>query len=226
MSLEMEIEIMAKLTAPLLSFGGRGQIGKTMVTAKWRGVPYARQYVIPANPNTVAQQTTRTTFAVLREMWKLSPPLVQAAWNAFASGRPFTGMNKWVGENMRVIRGETDLDNLIFSPGARGGLIPLNVMVTTGANAGEIDITADAPTAPDGWTVNSLVAAAVPDADPTADFFGPFIAGSDNAAPYTITLGGLGSGVDCEVGVWLVWNKPNGDLAYSPSQTYQATSHA
>jgi len=44
---------MSKLTGPLLSFGARGQIGKAMVTSTWKGVPYARQYVVPANPQTV-----------------------------------------------------------------------------------------------------------------------------------------------------------------------------
>src|SRR3546814_18679316 len=107
---------MAKVNGPFLSFGGRGQIGKAMVAAKWCGVQYVREYVVPANPRSVAQQAVRTLFAYLREMWKLAPSETILAWNAFAKGRPFTGMNKFVGENERVRKGETKLANFIGNP--------------------------------------------------------------------------------------------------------------
>lgn len=212
---------MSKVTAPLLSFGAKGQIGKTMVNSKWRGINYVRQYVVPANPNTLAQQGVRKLFAYLREMWKLAPSEVQASWNAFASGRPFLGVNKWVGENVRVLNGETTMDQLIFSPGARGGLPPVGVTVGPGSNPGEIVISGTAPTAPTGWTFQALCAAAVPDADPTGFFAGPFVYGEDTTSTYAITLSGLGAGTACQVGVWARWMKPNGDLAYSVSTTYQ-----
>jgi hypothetical protein len=212
---------MAKTTAPLLSFGSRGQIGKTMVASKWRGINYMRQYVVPGNPNTIAQQAVRKLFAYLREMWKLAPGGVQDAWNAFAAGRPFLGVNKWVGENVRVLNGETDMNAIIFSPGARGGLPPVGVTVSAGGNAGEIAITGSAPTAPTGWTFQALCAAAVPDGNPTTFFAGPFVYGEDTSSTYAITLAGLGAGIECQVGVWARWLKPNGDLAYSVSTTYQ-----
>ena len=49
---------MAKVTAPLLSFGGLGTIGKVAVYSKWKGRPYVRQYVIPGNPKTAGQTLT------------------------------------------------------------------------------------------------------------------------------------------------------------------------
>src|SRR3546814_12612164 len=85
---------MAKTTAPLLSFGADGQIAKTMVYSKWKGIPYVRRHVVPANPQTVAQQLTRTTFSQLREMWKIAPAIAQLPWDTFAIGRPFLGLNK------------------------------------------------------------------------------------------------------------------------------------
>jgi hypothetical protein len=50
---------MAKLNAPLLSFGASGQIGKSLVFFPWKGLNVARQYVVPTNPNTVPQQDQR-----------------------------------------------------------------------------------------------------------------------------------------------------------------------
>jgi hypothetical protein len=214
---------MAKTTAPLLSFDGKGQIGKTMVASKWRGVKYMRQYVVPANPNTVAQQRVRSIFALLREAWKLAPPGVTAAWNAFASGRPFTGMNKWVGENVRVLNNESDMDNIIFSPGAGGGLPPATASVTDGT-AGQVIVTGTAPTAPSGWVFKALAAAAFPDQDPTGIFSGPFIYGEDDTTPFSVTLAGFATGAALQVGVWAVWTKPNGALAYSVGQTFHVTA--
>src|SRR3546814_4148752 len=78
---------MAKTTAPLLSFGADGQIAKTMVYSKWKGIPYVRRHVVPANPQTVAQQLTRTTFSKLREMWKIAPAIAPLQRDNFAIGR-------------------------------------------------------------------------------------------------------------------------------------------
>ncbi|MBA7535642.1 hypothetical protein ES705_27900 [subsurface metagenome] len=50
---------MAKLKAPLLSFGASGQIAKTLVYLPWKGLNCVRSYVIPANPKTTGQVTQR-----------------------------------------------------------------------------------------------------------------------------------------------------------------------
>lgn len=50
---------MAKLKAPLLSLGAAGAIGKALVFFPWKGIDCVREYVIPSNPKTTAQQTHR-----------------------------------------------------------------------------------------------------------------------------------------------------------------------
>lgn len=50
---------MAKLKAPLMSLGASGALGKAIVFFPWKGLDCVREYVIPANPNTSAQQTQR-----------------------------------------------------------------------------------------------------------------------------------------------------------------------
>jgi hypothetical protein len=217
----------AKISAPLLSMGARGTIGKSVTFAKWRGIDYARQRVIPANPRTTAQQANRTRFAFLREMWKLAPAAVQAPWNAFAAGRPFTGMNKFVGENNRLLVGEVLLGNLLASPGARGGLPPAGVVAATGVNPGEITVTVTPPDQlPEGWTVEMCGAAAVVDQDPVGLFSGPFVAGTDAADPYVITLGGFEAGANVMAYGWVVYEKPDGSLAYSVSVSDAAVADA
>lgn len=217
---------MAKLSGPLLSFGARGQLGKTMVMSKWRGVPYARQHVIPTNPRTTAQQTVRKTFALLREAWKVAPAQVIDVWNTFAQGRPFLGVNKWVGENVRVLNGEMDMTNTIFSPGAKGGPAPATVIIATGGAAGEIDVDWTLPVAPNGWTIFGASIAAVPQQAPDEFFVGPFFGATVAAPALTYTITGLVAGDPYVVGIWLVWTKPDGSKAYSASLTDVANADA
>lgn len=209
---------MAKLIGPLMSFGARGQIGKAMVTSKWKGIDYARQYVIPANPRTTAQQANRTRFALLREMWKLSPPDVRLPWTIFALGRNFLNFNAFVGENNRLLNGQMSMETMLMSPGARGGLPPQAVAATNGSNDGELEVTITPPdTLPSGWTIRRAIAAAIRDQDPTGIFSGPFVAGSDATPPYSITLSGFELGDELVAFGFLEYEKPNGELAYSVS---------
>lgn len=50
---------MAKTTGPLFSLTASGKLASTIVYAIWKGIPYVRQLVIPANPQSVGQQTPR-----------------------------------------------------------------------------------------------------------------------------------------------------------------------
>jgi hypothetical protein len=61
---------MAKLTAPLLSLGASGQIGKAIVYTSWKGIDVGKQYVIPANPNSDPQKTQRGYLTSAMNLWK------------------------------------------------------------------------------------------------------------------------------------------------------------
>lgn len=208
---------MAKTTAPALSFSARGAIAKTMVFSKWRGVPYVRQHVIPSNPRTTKQQSVRKSFALLREIFKLAPPALIAPWNAFAVGRPFTGMNKFVGENQRVLNGQTTLDNIIASPGAKGGLPPSSIALTSPV-AGHIHVVAALPDLPDGWTASGAYGVAFQQQAPDGYFVGGLNMGQETVAPFsTFDITGLTTGEDYVVAVYLTQTRPDGSTAYSVS---------
>jgi hypothetical protein len=217
---------MAKTTAPLLSFGARGSIAKTAVYASWRGIAYARRHVIPANPKSTAQTLTRDVFATLREMYKRTGSVGRAPWEAFARGRPFTGMNSFVGENLRLLRPEADMDNFLGSPGAGGGLAFPTGVAATGSGTGEVDATLTAPTLPTGWSITNAHALAFRQQAPDAIFPGILVEGSDATAPYEITLAGLGAAQACVVSMWFEYEKPDGNTAYSVAITDTATSGA
>lgn len=58
-----------------------GKIGN-MVTASWKGINYARAHVIPANPNTTAQQAVRSKSSFVVEFGKqILSSVIQPYWN-------------------------------------------------------------------------------------------------------------------------------------------------
>lgn len=212
---------MAKVTAPLLSFGARGQIGNSIVFGAWRGVQYARQKVIPANPQTNAQQEVRGVFRVMSQLWTLAPLDWKDAWNAFAQGRPFTGRNAFMGRNVEALQGQPDMDMFVFAPGARGGLPPDAISVTGGAALVTVEVTI--PDVPPGWELTSAVGIAILDQDPATPYTGPVGIDVETVDPTELSITGLDAPGDYRVGVYLVWEKPTGETAYSIALSDTAT---
>ena len=210
---------MAKVTAPLLSFGASGTIAKVQTYASWRGVPYARRHVVPANPKTTAQVLTRDIFTALTVRWKTGGPLLRAPWDRFAVGQKFLGSNSYIGKNINLTRGDADMDNYIGSPGAKGGLAPSTLVLTTVA-AGGIEAVVTAPAPPTGWTLTSAIATFLVDQTPEFVVTDVVAEGEDLAAPFSIDVVGLLT-VEYNVQAWLKWLKPDASIAYGASISAQ-----
>ena len=89
---------MAKVIGPLHSDSASGAYGKTLVFATWKGIKYVRAYVIPANPNTAAQQVIREYFSTAVDKWQTEIQTVKDAWNTYAasSSMAMSGFNFYV----------------------------------------------------------------------------------------------------------------------------------
>jgi len=91
---------MAKVTGPLFSLSASGQIAKTLVFMKWKGIDDVRKYVIPANPNTAAQQVQRAFITAALTMWHVTDWIAAdlTAWNLLATtlGKVMSGFNAFV----------------------------------------------------------------------------------------------------------------------------------
>jgi len=157
---------MARLTAPLLSLGASGAIGKALVFSSWKGIPYARRYVIPENPQTLAQQEVRGVFSTLNEMWKRMPQRARNPFDAAAAGLPLTARNKHIQVNVAALQGDANLDDLVMSVSG-GQAIPPAGVASAEVPAGTIQLTITAPIAPVGYTLRTYDAAAVQDGDPS-----------------------------------------------------------
>lgn len=214
---------MAKVKGPLLSLGASGQIGKAQVYANWRGVPYARQHVVPSNPNTLAQQSTRNTFAALDELFKRSGPIAREPWVAEAQRRPVTDRNMYIKANLPPLRGAADMSGFVGSNGAKGGLPPSAVVAADSTTPNAIDVTVTSPAAPTGWTLFAVQAVAVRDRDPALTPT-EFVHEIEDTTP--VTAGDTVLTIpDCVVAgvyyvaAWTKWQKPDGSFAYGASLT-------
>lgn len=212
---------MAKVKGPLLSLDARGQIGKSQVYGTWKGVQYVRQHVTPSNPQTMAQTAVRSTFAVLSELWKRTGTLAREAWSADVERRPMTPRNAWIRYNLPVLRGESDLSKIVVSPGARSGPTVSSASAVAGSSAGTVDVTAELPQVPDGWSPVSVVACAVANQSPIempTEYMREFET-SVTTAPGTVSvsMSGLTSGTEYVIVVWPVWLRPDGRRAYGAS---------
>jgi hypothetical protein len=206
---------MAKLTAPLLSFEGSGQIARTQVYSSWKGIPYARRYTVPANPRSTGQVTTRNTFSWLNFIWRTAPGDFTAPWRAAVVGRPLIDRNLFIKQNLPILRDAPSLNGMVFSPGARGG-IASTITITPGND--QITFAGSDPSPlPAGWTIIGLTGAAIKDQDPATGTDFEVFTVTDLTTPYSVVMTGLESVTDYAAAAWWVYQRSASvtDLAYS-----------
>jgi len=205
---------MAKLAAPLLSFSAAGQIGNAQVYSKWKGVPYARRYVIPANPNSSGQQSTRNTFSWLNSVFKFAGPFLQAPWTAYAKGKPLTDRNALIQSNLPLLRGAANPDDFVGSPGANGGIVATSISAADGGSQ-VANVTLGVPSVPTDWTITDSIAVLIPAWTDITTADGTTYEGHSGDATGSVDVTGV-AGNMVVVG-WFEMTKPDGTTAYGPS---------
>lgn len=85
---------MAKWKSPFLS-DIRNKLGENVVFSQWKGRPYMRTYVVPANPNTSKQQANREDVKNLVQRWQsiATTEDIKSAWDEFALSYQISGFN-------------------------------------------------------------------------------------------------------------------------------------
>lgn len=217
---------MAKVTAPLFGFSATGTIAKSVTFGSWKGVPYARQRVTPANPRSQGQTATRSVFSAMSLAWKSVPGVVASVFADAVQGKPETSRNRFIGSNVSALREQTDLSALILSPGTRSAPGIGALVGVAGSLAGEIDLTYGVPTLPTGWTLDKAHIIAIPDALASDIAEWSFTAFTDEPATGSITLDGLTASTAYAVCAFLEVTRPDGRIAYSASRTIIATTAA
>ena len=92
---------MVKLTGPCMSLGASGTIANAITFAQWKGRPYARQRVIPSNPETVLQVSMRAMFKFISQAWDAMGSTPKGTWQDRADATNILKFNAYVAANMR-----------------------------------------------------------------------------------------------------------------------------
>lgn len=204
---------MAKVKNPLMGMEAAGAIGDSLVMAKWKGVQYARKYVIPANPRTTEQTKTRDVFTFLNQVFMGAPPVFREPWQAYVKGQALTDRNAFIKFNIPLLREEVDISTLLVSPGVLGGYAIASFAAEGGT--GQVTSSVEVPALPGGWSVSRVVFFLFKDQDPHEDFSGFWAYATKESPPYTYTFTGLESG-DYVAAAYVRYMRPDGKYAYSP----------
>lgn len=136
---------MVKVAAPCLSMDASGSIAGALVFSKWKGRPYVRQLVKPANPKSVKQVSVRAMFKFLSQEWAGLSTAQKATWNDLAAATVVSPFNAYVGYNQNRWRsaltpckelppGATaGVGNITFTS-ATGGIRMATLLFTTATN--------------------------------------------------------------------------------------------
>lgn len=135
---------MVKWKSPLFS-DLRNKLGDSVVFSSWKGRPYARQLVVPANPNTSSQRAFRDGMTNIVNDWQAKQTIsgFKEGWNELASPMQILGYNLYT----RYAQG-SDIE--VSHTGPSGEIevtystnIPLDQAVLLHRKEGDSDLTED-----------------------------------------------------------------------------------
>jgi len=83
----------------MFSVTASGTIGDAITFSNWKGLPYVRSRVIPANPQTASQVSIRGVMTDAVSSWQdvaQVPAASKLSWDYYASGTGMSGFNRFV----------------------------------------------------------------------------------------------------------------------------------
>ena len=92
---------MVKVAAPCFSLSASGSVGGALTFSNWRGIPYVRGLVKPANPKTGPQTGVRAMFKFLAQIWNGLTDADKATWETMAKQMNAAPFNAFMRFNQR-----------------------------------------------------------------------------------------------------------------------------
>lgn len=174
----LEICEMAKWKSPIFS-DIRNKLGENVVFSMWKGRPYMRSYVVPANPQSDAQTANRAHMAAILGLYQTNikgTPANATAWDAEALPKLISGYNLFMQYGRTGAQTET------------AGRKDPGIIITSLA-AGSLDINVVASAIPaDRLSLMTVSAAGVPIEIATKRGTGHYVPGSWSTAPVATDL--------------------------------------
>jgi hypothetical protein len=193
-----------------MAFSASGQIGKSLVYGTWKGQKYARQYIVPTNPSTAAQQAQRNLFKWVHDWFKYASSDVTASWYAYAAGKMLTGPNAFSSKNLVALKGQTAITNIIYIPAVLGA--PPNAGLTVTPGATQLTVLGVPPSLPSGWTLTKMIAVVTKQQIPSGEEEpNPSFTMTKTVSPWSVVFTGLTTAQPYVAGVG--WEMTRADLA-------------
>lgn len=122
---------MAKVVGPLMSVAASGKFAGSMVYSTWKGRPYVRQLVTPANPKSEKQTGIRSCMKFLARWWATLSAPEQSSWDTLAAAKSISAFNAYVAENLtRWQNGNTPIADADATGGTPSGVTVSNATMT------------------------------------------------------------------------------------------------
>ena len=139
-----------KVTGPMMSLTASGSFGGVLVASRWKGRPYFRVLVTPANPKSPLQISTRAMFKFLSQNWAAISAANKATWQTIADQIVASTFNAYMKEN------QTNWRNFVMpsqaTPATRVGTVDAIDTFTAVAGVRQITLTLDStPISADTW---------------------------------------------------------------------------
>lgn len=193
---------MAKIPSGILG-RVRGKIGD-VVGASWKGIPYLRQYVVPANPNTTLQQTQRELFSDLVSLAKAAlGPVLQVFWDPFLKSN--SGWAHFIGLNRHLYAAHLDFSTVHLAEGTLEG----DTMSSATYAAGDVSVIFSGTPHGNGQATDVAVLFVYDEVNKVG-WCDTTSHRSDNAAVVTVGTGRTASNLNC----WLFFT----DSATAPTK--------
>lgn len=142
---------MVRVQAPAFSLEASGSLGGAIVFSRWKGRPYVRELVKPANPKSGGQVGIRAMLRFLSQDWKNIGAVAQASWDDRANAKVVSNFNAFIGYNVyryRDFLAPTDTD-----PEAATDVQPTLGALAAVAGVRSITVTQPITAAADGWGI-------------------------------------------------------------------------
>lgn len=94
---------MARVIFSALLSGASGKIGD-VVASRWKGIPYFRRRVIPANPQSGDQCKQRHILKVALLLWQSIKASAKAPWDHAVSAEPISGYNDFMDKCIAALK--------------------------------------------------------------------------------------------------------------------------
>jgi len=142
---------MVRVAGPALSLEASGKLGGTIVFSKWKGRPYVRSLVRPANPKSGGQVGMRAIFKFLAQIWSTLSDGDKADWEARAAQSNISPFNAFMSYNQFRWRDFTPPAKL--DPATEDDTVSVAGTLACAAGVRSITVTQPITTANDGWGV-------------------------------------------------------------------------